>query len=134
MKWAKHIGDIILRTDTEYTEFLLGMVSLMTGIWLFMPFCHSHFQGSLGTTAKPEVWGSLLLFSGATKFIGILRGRLGLRQHSCFIAMFVWWFISCVFLTENTRACTLGQPLAPIMIVLGLFNALIYIKLKMVIR
>jgi hypothetical protein len=134
MKLVKHIGNIIFRTDTEYTEFLLGMVSIITGIWLFIPFAETYFQRGLGSAAKPELWGTLLLFSGLTKFIGVLRGRLSFRQTSCLIATFVWVFISVVFLTEDPSVCTVGQPLAPIMIVLGFFNALIYIKLRLVPR
>jgi hypothetical protein len=130
----RRLQEIILESDTEYAEFLLGMTSLITGIWLFLPFCHPYFTSGLGSTAKPEVWGSLLSFSGATKFIGVLRGKLNLRQTSCFVAMFVWWFISCVFISEGGSACVVKQPMAPIMAVLGLFNALIYIKLRLVPR
>lgn len=129
------IGEIILQSDTEYAEFLLGITSFITGIWLFLPFCHRHFVCGIGKEVSPETLGTLLTLSGVTKFIGILRGRLTLRQLSCFIAMFVWWFISFIFIFNNSSHCALiRDPLAPIMIVLGSFNALIQFKLRLVPR
>jgi len=130
MKAAKRISDILLRSDTEYTEFILGIISFLTGIWLFLPFCHPYFIGTMGQAAKPEVWGTMLVFSGVTKFIGVLRGRLGLRQVSCFLALLVWWFLGVVFVTGPC----LTNPLGLLMFVFGMFNAFIYIKLTLVAR
>lgn len=134
MKTLQRIGYIILQSSTEYAEFLLGVISLLTGFWLVLPFCRSHFAASsISSCVKPEIWGALLLFSGAAKFIGVLRTKLGLRQASCFIAMFVWWFVALILASgDDAWSCAQGCPLTPMMAVMGLFNALIYIKLRLV--
>lgn len=106
----------------------MGVISFLTGIWLFMPYCHSHFVGALGHAAKPEVWGTMLVSSGLTKFVGVLRGRLGLRQTSCFLALIVWWFLGALFIEG------LANPISPLMFLFGTVNALIYIKLTLVAR
>lgn len=134
MKLLRHIGNILLQSETEYAEFLLGTLSLFTGLWLFFPACHALFDGAHMHVAplSPELWGGLLTFAGATKFIGVMLQSLPIRKLSCFIAIVVWLFLGTLFIQNNPTLCRQsGGPLAPMMLTLACFNGAIYVKLQL---
>jgi hypothetical protein len=129
----KHLGDVIWRTDTQYTEFVLGILSLLTGIWLCLPISQPNFIAS--TVPIPhQVWGFMLTVTGVFKFLGVLYPAIGLRIFSSFLATFVWYFLTFTFygIARKAGYCPATEPLMPITVILGSCNALIYIKLKVV--
>ena len=130
----KRLEEILLHSDTEYAEFLLGILSIVTGMWLCVP------AYSVPAIARPFItfvplWGILLMCAGALKYVGVLRGRLGMRRLSCALAMLLWWFMATGYIMLYPVVThTPKHPLISTMLGLGLFNAMIYIKLSSVRR
>ena len=128
----KRLEEIILHSDTEYAEFLLGVLSLITGFWLCTPF-YSIAAVGVSFACHPKLWGCMLLCAGLMKYIGVLRGKLGMRRASCAIAMLIWWFLAAGYIVPTPfPVCSPKHPLISTMLGLGLFNALIYVKLSLV--
>lgn len=126
------IIEVLFRRDTEYAELLLGVLSFLTGVWLFLPYCHSAFCPGWGLDAQPELWGGLLLFTGSTKLIGVFWRLCNLRKLSCMLATIVWLFLATSFMQlPNPALCVIAAPLC---FVLGVFNGLIYTKLHLVVQ
>lgn len=121
---------LLLASDTIYTEFLMGLISLLIGIWLFSSSMNDHFVRWYGI---PATWGILLTVSGIFKIIGVVYEVIQLRIMSCMVAFIVWilLFISCW--QYNRDQSLYFIPFAVLTFVLACFNAFIYVKLRAVV-
>lgn len=127
---VNRLKELLLFTNTEYAELLLGVISTFTGIWLFFPVCHAGFCTWQTAKLIPESWGAMLVTAGTLKLYGVFHLKYKARKYSCFIATLVWLFLTITFFkSQQPEFCTMA---APITSVLTLFNSLIYIKLKAV--
>lgn len=129
---SSRLTETLFQRDTEYAELLLGVLSVLTGIWLFFPYCHLGLCLPLQLRTLPEVCGSLLLFTGGTKLIGVFLGLCKLRKLSCMLATIAWFFIASSFSKASGSANSLCIIATPLSFVLGMFNGLIYTKLYLV--
>lgn len=120
--------------ETENSEFSLGIVSMLFGVWFWLPICHSQLNKLLlgiNTTNQPEILGTLLLVSGLFKFIGLCIGHYRIRKLSCIIAAFVWFFITFVMLCA-VQLCwcdRLSNPIVLFTTIFGLHNGAILLNL-----
>lgn len=126
----RRLWRLLLASDTMYTEFLMGLVSLLIGIWLFSASLNDHLVRWYGV---PATWGILLTISGAFKIIGVMCELIRLRIASCMIAFIVWvmLFVSCW--QYNEKDSLFFVPFAVLTFLLACFNAVIYIKLRAVV-
>jgi len=128
--FKRRLYEIFLLASTEYAELLLGFLSLSMGIWLLIPKLHSVFQPVIIDHFGPEIAGFVLTVSGVLKLVGLYKQNFVDRKISCFLACVMWLFLTIAFLQNNvTRFSIIAIPLT---IVMSLFNALIFIKLKVV--
>jgi len=119
---------ILLATETDFAELLMGLISVVIGVWLITPAAHIGFSTFYVVHMLPEVWGTLLLTAGLLKLGGVYNSKLPLRKLSCLIATWVWGFVAFSFYQAGLANLT-GLPLAILMLV---FNGIIYIKLEVV--
>jgi hypothetical protein len=126
----QRLYELFLVSSTEYAELLLGFLSLSTGFWLFLPSVSSVFQPYIIEHFIPQIVGIVLLMSGMLKLVGIYHENFAARKISCFLAAIVWGFLTASFLQlQVTQYNLIALPLTAVM---SLFNALIFIKLKVV--
>jgi hypothetical protein len=121
------LGQLLLKSSTEYAELLLGVVSVTMGIWLMFPYVHPSFTSWGVEHAVPETWGAILIGSGTLKLIGLFTQTFFVRKLSCMIAALVWLMIALSIIHS-------GDPRLspPVIMTFSIFNALIYVKLSAV--
>ena len=120
--------ELFLLASTEYAEVLLGFLSLSMGLWLLVPKIHTVFQPIIVDHFGPEIAGFVLAIAGVLKLIGIYKQKVYHRILSCFLACVMWLFLSIAF--SQDQVTKLSLVAIPLTLVMSVFNALIFIKLK----
>lgn len=122
--------ELFLLASTEYAEVLLGFLSLSMGIWLLIPSVHTIFQPVIINCFGPEIAGFALVIAGFLKLAGIYLQKIKYRIVSCFLACVMWLFLSIAFAQD--QVARLNLVAIPLTLVMSVFNALIFIKLKVI--
>lgn len=126
----RRLFELFFLASTEYAEVLLGFLSLSMGAWLIVPKTHSVFQPIITNHFIPEITGFALAIAGVLKLSGIYKQQVSHRIVSCFIACIMWLFLTIAFAQNQvTKFSIVALPLT---ITLSIFNALIFIKLKVI--
>src|SRR5215207_932170 len=91
---TNRLWHIIRDFDHEYTEFFLGAVKTLTGIWLLMPWetFASAKNTQYFTMLSPEIlWGIVFLALGAPQLIFVLHSNhYKERSILSFAGMLMW--------------------------------------------
>jgi hypothetical protein len=120
--------DIILRSNTEYAELLMSVISIISGFWLLTKWADPHFVVWGVSRSFPHMLGILLLLSGLFKFFGVYYSIVSIRKISCFLAALIWGIL-CITFIRSTVYHNYAISI-PITGVLALFNTLTYSKLR----
>lgn len=121
---SKRLFQLIFQSSTEYTELMIGIISLIAGLWLFDQSLVMCLPDWMCKNFVPDVWGSLLIFSGFLKILGVWNNVIQCRILSCFIAMIVWLTLGIILVHA-----AYPRLIVPVSFTLSLFNALIFMKL-----
>lgn len=131
-KLKQRLVFLFFTSNTEFSELILGCISLFTGLWLVLPFCHWIFNSWNVKYNMPEVWGYSLILAGLFKVIGIFAEVSCIRVISALLASIVWMYLTASWYFGSSELHKLYLLTAPITLVLAIFNIIIYIKLRMV--
>lgn len=103
----------VLRPINPYATVLLGIYTLLWGLWLISPFWNTFGRADLFRHASefaPEwAWGSWSFVAGATVVAAIFRGRFSWLSFALAFISWHWWTIGSLLLWgdwQNTGGLT----------------------------
>lgn len=129
-KLRNNVKYILFGTDSILLEFVMGVFSILTGVWLFTAYAHYAFStGAYQDTPYPHLWGTILIIAGTLKLFGVNSMNIWCRWASCILASFSWCFITLQFYHyfNYNQQSSFGLIVAALM---ALLNASIVIRLR----
>ena len=94
--------------DVEPLEFWNGVLSVVWGFWLFIPFWDTFSASAsfrvMAMLAPEWVWGLTVMFLGIYKVNALLRSYyIGRRRYSL-LSGILWAFIAFIFFLSNKQS------------------------------
>jgi len=128
IKWmVDRLAIFLAKSHTEVGEYILGLFSLLWGIWLLLPvwntFSINMFSAFLHV-APEEIWGLAAVSLGVITIFSAAIKDLPMRKTSTFINIIFWLFISFMFLLATPKTTAI-----PIYAMLALQSFWRYVKL-----
>lgn len=98
-------GKILAEHDTEPTEFSGGLLKVLVGAWLLMPWSTFASSPTFETVEViPEwAWGSLLVTTGIGHWLALRNGSVRWRRLACLIGFVFWFAFGTTFWIANPR-------------------------------
>ena len=99
-------GKILAEHDTEPAELSGGLMKILIGLWLLLPFETFESSPTFAVfSILPEwLWGGALIAIGAGHVSALRSGDLDQRRHAATIGYLVWFSFSVVFVWTNPPA------------------------------
>lgn len=99
-------GLIFRDMDTEPTEFAGGLLKILVGAWLLVPFDTFHSSPTFAAlTVLPEwAWGAALAWLGTWHLVALRRGGRTQRRDACTVGWIVWFSFATLFVYTNPPA------------------------------
>ena len=93
--WLGRLREILLRQDFEFSELQGGLLEVIWGLWLLLPYYHDppfEIFRVLLATMRASVWSILFLGVGSCQLAALLARHYLMRRASVFVATMLWIF------------------------------------------
>jgi hypothetical protein len=109
----KRLHYILFHSEGALTEFFLGIISLVWGLWVLSPWWNA-FDGQVAFAVMqqiaPEwVWGCVMTIVGVLKVATILSEQPKAKQYVFLVSLFVWSCVAISFVASSPFA--VGSPI-----------------------
>ena len=129
MTRREKIADSLLKPINPSVIIILGVYTILWGLWIVSPFWTVFTQAPLyhamDSIASEVVWGLIAILAGIIISHGALKPRYRNIQFGAFIAFFHWFAIGVLYFLgdwQNTGGITA--------ITFALYSAVVWVNIK----
>lgn len=102
---ATRLRTLFFDYDFEFSEFFVGLFTLLWGLWLLNPLLDT-FTSSPSFRAMLElgpewVWGLVTATIGGLQLAALIADRPQARKHLAMLLVLLWMFVSGTFAYAN---------------------------------
>ena len=107
------LKEILNNHDIEPIELLLGLLSVMFGIWILNPYTNTFNTVSsfrvISNIFNESVFGSIMFAVGLIQLYCIFRDHYKIEKNIAILSAVIWSFITVSFIYSNVAA--VGIPI-----------------------
>lgn len=129
MTRKERIADSLLKPLNPSVIIILGIYTVVWGLWIINPFwtvfTQAPLYSAMANIAPECVWGAVAIVSGATTIRGAVKPRFENIQLGSLIAFFHWLIIGILYLIgdwQNTGGIT--------SLTFAAYSAIVWVNIK----